>query len=542
MRAIAVIQADLETTPLGTVSRQADELHGRPVLRRTVERVLQAERPQAVYVVCPRNQLDRCRSLIGDTNVTLVPSDLGPPVHRRLIAVARKWSLDGWRGGMGGAYCMDEYVHCAEVASVAKQASAEAVWTCPGAAPLVDPKFIDAMIEHHEAHAEQMLITFMPAPPGLAGAVLRTSLLEDLGAEKAPPGFVLAYKPDAPQMDLVFKECCFPSPEPMRHAAGRLIADTRRAFETLDELTADHPEADGETAGRWLIERAAAHVPPLPSEVEIELTTDDQLPDTTLRPRGQPVPRRGPIDPDIVASVAAELVEYDDSLIVLGGFGEPLLHPQFDDILGLLSDAGVYGVAVRTNGLALNDAAIASLVRHRVDVVAVMLDAWSEELYRRLHDGHELTTVTAAMDKLGQTRGKANQVEPVVLPHLTKTTDNIDELDDFFDGWVRRIGWAVIEGYSHHAGQLPDRAVIDMSPPLRAPCRRIRTRCTILADGRLTLCDQDFTGLSTVGSLHETSLSDLWHGDLLQAARTHHEAGRYDDLPLCAACNEWHRP
>ena len=130
----------------------------------------------------------------------------------------------------------------------------------------------------------------------------------------------------------------------------------------------------------------------------------------------------------------------------------------------------------------------------------------------------------------------------MVLPHFTKTTDNIDELDDFFDGWVRRVGWAVIEGYSHHAGQLPDRAVIDMSPPLRAPCRRIRTRCTILADGRLTLCDQDFTGLSTVGSLHETSLSDLWHGDLLQAARTHHEAGRYDDLPLCAACNEWHRP
>jgi spiro-SPASM protein len=542
MEVVGVIVADLNTSPLGTRSRQGDDLRGRTVLTRTVQRVRQAERLEHVFVVCPRDQADGCGPLLGDSSVSLVPSDAGPPRFRPLIRVARKWSLDGWRGGMGGAYCLDEYAHCAEWASVAKQVGADAVWTCPGAAPLVDPALIDAMIAHHEAHADQMLLTFAPAPPGLVGSVFRTNLLEDVSQQQAPPGFILAYKPDAPQMDLAFKECCLPTPEAVRHASGRLIADTRRAFETLDDLLAAHPEPDAETVGRWLIERAEKHVPPLPREVEIELTTDDQLPDTVLRPRGQCVPNRGPIDPSAVAAIAKELAAYDDSLVVLGGFGEPLLHPQFDEIVAALRSAGMYGVAVRTNGLALNDEAIASLVKHRVDVVALLLDAWTDDLYRKLHDGHELSAVTAAIDKLEKARSQAKQVEPAVLPHLTKTTNNVDEMDDFFDGWIRRVGWAVIEGYSHHAGQLPDRAVVDMSPPTRTPCRRIRTRCTILADGRLTLCDQDFTGATTFGSIHETSLTDLWHGEWLTAARAHHDNAQYQDLPLCPTCSEWHRP
>ncbi|MHC4090136.1 MAG: SPASM domain-containing protein, partial [Planctomycetota bacterium] len=66
--------------------------------------------------------------------------------------------------------------------------------------------------------------------------------------------------------------------------------------------------------------------------------------------------------------------------------------------------------------------------------------------------------------------------------------------------------------------------------------------CTILADGRMTLCDQDFTARTAVGSLHDASLADLWRSSAMQAARDHHAAGRCDALPLCPSCNEWHRP
>jgi hypothetical protein len=479
---------------------------------------------------------------VDGLKATLQPVDAGDPPYRRLIRTARKWSLNGWRGGMGGSSVLDEYGHSGVVAAIAKQASAEVVWVGSGAAAVVDPGLIDAMVEHYTTRAREMRMTFAPVVPGLVGTVFQASLLEELSKQSIPPGWLLAYKPDAPQVDLAFKDCCYPSPRTMRHAAGRLIADTRRSTERVVDLLAEYPDPDGEAAGQWLIDRAKSHVPSLPCEVEIELTTEDQLPDTPLRPRGDRVPKRDPIDPKIVARLARELAAYDDSLIVLGGFGEPLLHPQFDEICRILLEAGVFGVAVRTNGLGLDEPTIETLIRCRVDVVNVLIDAWNDETYRQLNPGKELSAVTAAIDRLTEARAAARQVEPLIVPQITKSKETVGDLDEFFDGWVRKLGWANVEGFSHYAGQLEDHGLMDMSPPTRRPCRRVRSRCMILADGRMTLCDQDFAGQTAVGSLVESSLSDLWHSQTMDDAREHHDRGRYDALPLCGACCEWHRP
>lgn len=542
MRTIGVVDADLEATPLGTTSRQAEDLAGVPVLRRTVERVCRAGRLDEVHVTCPADQADRCRALLSELDARVRPVEADPPAYRGLIRTARKWSLDGWRGGLGGANVLDEYGHGAVVASLAEGASAEAVWVCSGAAAVVDPEFIDGMVGHFADTARQMRFTFAPVAPGLVGTVFESGLVSELSEQHVPAGWLLAYKPDAPQMDLAFKDCCYPSPEPMRHAAGRLIVDTRRAAEAVAELLERHPEPDGETAGRWLLERARRYVPPLPREVEIELTTADQLPETPLRPRGSRVPQRGPIDLDIVAKVSGELGAYDDSLVVLGGFGEPLLHPDFEEVCRILAEAGIYGVAVRTNGLALSDEINQTLMRHRVDVVTVLLDAWSNELYGQLYPGANFQALAQGIDRLSEARVAANQVEPLIAPQITKSRQTVGELDAFFDGWIRKVGCAVIEGFSHYAGQIEDWGVMDMSPPTRRPCRRLRSRCLVLADGRVPLCDQDFQGLTAVGDLASSTLEELWQSQDMRTARQRHDEGDHAALALCEACREWHRP
>lgn len=65
MNIIAVCQADLETTPLGTRSRLADELDGAAILRRTVERLLAVQRVERVFVLAPSGQLEACRKLLA---------------------------------------------------------------------------------------------------------------------------------------------------------------------------------------------------------------------------------------------------------------------------------------------------------------------------------------------------------------------------------------------------------------------------------------------------------------------------------------------
>lgn len=552
MKTVATIQANLDETPIGTRSRLADDLGGMTILRRTVERVGRAESVDAVYVLCPSAQIERCESLLVGTGSTVRAHAAQTAPWRTLVQTARKWSLNGWRGGVGGTTTFDEYTDCQRLSAFLATVEADVVLSVPAAAPLFDPELADRMVDHRRQTAEGVRLVFTQAPPGLAGLLLDVGLIHELAQKSHPISWTFRYHPDNPQKDLIFQPCCYEAPRALRHASGRLIADTDRAVHTIAAVLDRYESPDSTTVGQWLMEREATWVEPLPREVEIELTTDDPYPAALLRPRGPRAGDRGSIDPAYVEQVAVEISRYDDALMVLGGFGDPLRHPQFLSVLEkICADRGVgrglYGVAVRTAAVDLHDEYIDALITHGVDVVEVTLDAWTPELYARLQSpdhptAANLEAVLARLDRLERVRGDRASVRPLVVPHFTKSRDNVSELDDFHDGWLRRLGAVTIGGHSHFAGQFEDRSVITMAPSTRIGCRRIGSRCVVLADGRVALCDQDLRGVQTVGNLEEHTLPDTWQSEAFQRIRRAHQCGRFHPTPLCRACGDWHRP
>lgn len=570
MKIIAACQADLKTTPLGTRSRLADELDGHSVLTRTLSQVAAVRGIERVYVVVPSDQVDACKRLVHDSSIEFWGHQVAPAPWARLVQAARKWSLDGWRGGMGGTTSFDEYVDCRLLNGLLEQVGADAVLAFPPAAPMFDPSLAEGMIDLLQKADDEIRLTFAQTPPGVTGLVVQADLIKELVEKNAPIGWAFGYLPDSPQKDLIFQSCCYSVPAELRYAPGRLVADTDRSFTTIKEMKHSCEAADAATVGRWLLRRDREYVGRLPREVEIELTTDDPYPDALLRPRGRRVERRGPIDPALVQRVASEIAVFDDALMVLGGFGDPLCHPEFIGILealgmGAKKDSSTssdgdrgdsprggdvllpYGLAVCTTAAGLSDEHIEALIRCGVDVLHVWLDAWSPDLYGRLQSPDDpasasLENVRRRLERVTEICRQHESPTPILLPAMVKARDNVHELDEFHDGWIRRVGAVHIAGSSHFAQQVENRAVISMAPPQRVPCRRIGWRCLVLADGRVAACDQDIKGRHVVGSLHEQSLEAIWNGSEFQSLRESHRAGRFDHNPLCAACDEWHRP
>jgi hypothetical protein len=645
VRFIAATIADLETTPLGTRSRLADTLdtaHAEPplrgrgadnILRRTVARAAAIDGIASVLVACPRAQARPCAALLADAPARVVAMDLPPPPWTELVRIARKWALDSWRGGIAGSTCFDEYADMGALCALLDVETADGVLVFPPAAPLLDVRLGARMLAHRSAAAHEMRVVFTQAPPGVAGLLLDASLIRELAEKRIPPGWAFSYKPDAARKDLIFEDCCVDVPAALRHATGRLIADTDRSIERVRAVLARDADPDAETLGRALQAWESSFLPDVPRELEIELTTDDPYPETLLRPRGERVPRRGPIEPSLVGQAVRELCRYDDALVVLGGFGDPLLHPRFADVLAAIrsaapADQPLLGLAVRTPCVELNDDVIDALVTHRVDIVEVLLDAWTPGRYAALQTpaagadasryGHattggeagrytlpaDLGRVLANIERITARTRSAKTAAPVILPSMTKARDNVEELDEFFDGWVRRVGAVCVTAYSHHAGQIEDRSVIDMTPSTRCPCRRLQSRAMLLADGTLVACDQDFRARQAMGyvggassqpapqaaarvsnpclhrletgatqSPRDALLSAVWRGVSFTSLRAAHEAGdrkanrtttgapaagdiaasapgdiggarygRFAAFPLCATCAEWHRP
>ncbi len=545
MKCIATIAVDMERAPLGTHSRLGDDLAGKPVLRHTIERVLRADRVTSIHVLTPASQVSDVLTLVGDLGVAIERFDEAPPAYAQLVRAGRVWGLDGWRGGIGELCAFDEDIHVPLLDALAQRTSADAVVSIPAAAALLDPAMINGMVRHYETYAETARITITQAPPGLGAVVLSSAVLKDLAPAGQPPGFLLTYRPDQPAADVTGKEACYRPAAQVIESRGRLLCDTHRSFERVRGLLAAGGEDwDAERIAGQLAEQQFRHVDSMPEEIEVELTTVDPLmPHSILRPRGDEVGSRGPMRLDVIEAIASTIAPYDDIRIVLGGFGEPTSHPDFARICHIFRASGAAAIAVRTHAgidhTGVDGSAVeAALFDTPVDVIEVTLDATTARTYQEVHGVDAFDRILARVESWLSLRATRKQVLPLIVPSFVKANENLYEMEEFFDTWQRRLGMALITGYSHCSGQRPPRAVTSTAPPKRGLCRRAFSRMLVLADGRVTTCSQDFAARQTVGRIPESSVSELWQSRGLAAIRTDAVA----DQPLCPACDQWHRP
>jgi hypothetical protein len=124
----------------------------------------------------------------------------------------------------------------------------------------------------------------------------------------------------------------------------------------------------------------------------------------------------------------------------------------------------------------------------------------------------------------------------MVVPTFTKCRQNLDEMELWYDHWLRVLGQAVITGPTTYANQIPDQSCADMSPPSRRPCARINSRMTILSDGTIPSCEQDPLAAHPLGHSLTNQILPIWQQQFPQL-RTDHTT-----RPLCQSCTEWHRP
>lgn len=544
MKIIAVLDADLERTWLGTRSRLADVVAGEPVLRQTVARVAQCKRIDAIHVLAPQVQHGVMRDMLAGLPVQFESAPQAADPRAAAVRAGRKWGLAAWRGGPGDACWFDEGINIAALQRIGEAAGADGVAIVPAAACAVDPALIDAIAEHYVAFGEDQPFVFSQAPPGLGTIVVRPAFLARLIQAQHPPGRLFTYRPHNPVTDIINKDACYRCDHNVVCTPVRFIADTHRTTERLKALLNDGAPGAADSvalcaaANAWLATNADA----IPEEIEIELTTRDELASSPVRPRGEALKRSGDMDLSRLEQLLAGLEPYDDVNIVLGGFGDPLLHPEFDRALSIVRNSAALGVAVRTSALTMDEAVSRRLIEQDVDVVAPLIDAADAGAYARLHGCDGFERAVKNVEQLLHLRRQAGRTAPLVAPELVKTRDNLDQMEGFFDGWLQLADWVTIAGFNHGAGQRPDRSVRSMAPPTRRPCSRLWRRCVVLADGRYVACDQDWRGAAPLGRVGETAPADVWNGDAWQAMRAAHTRQDFATCPLCSTCDDWHRP
>lgn len=525
----------------GAAARPAD----RTILEHTLRRALRIEGASRVVLVTSARDAEVAQAALRaaglQSGVELAAVDDGRRPRRALLRSARKWNLSSWRGGLLGATWFDEFADPTAVARVIDHLACDGVLVLDGHMAALDPELASRMIEYQIENEAEAPFVFTQAPPGLAGVLLRPGVLRDLLRSEIPLGLLLTYRPEMSGGDLITRPACLQVEPRVAECSARLTADTRRAGELLATAFSELGEdADAAALCAWS-ERAGHDRPgPMPIEIEIELTTEDPLPETTLLPRGARVPRRVLSDLSLIDRIAGELAEYDDRLIVLAGCGDPLLHPDFPDVCRRIRAAGVCGLAVETALLDVPPGNLEALFDAKVDVVQVRLDATTRETYARVQGADRFDEVIRNLEWLEQQRRTRCSPQPLLVPTLTRHAATLSEMEEFFDRWIHLAGSAVLRGYDTFGGMLPPDSLLPVAPPVRERCRRLSSRLVIYADAQVPLCSRYTSGEVLIGTAAE-GVRAVWAGARLAAARAA-QPSNLTEFPLCQGCSEWFRP
>ena len=563
-RTIALIPIDLTRSRLGTPSALLHRLGGLTVLERTLSRLTRVPQVEMIVLVHPAGQQPlnvlTASRIAKPVRSFAIPASVPVDGFQPMRIAGRKWALHSWRGGLGSACVYDELLPAGPLVAAMQDCGATSALLAGGDWPLVDPAICEQVLERHLAQPQAMKMVFTQAPPGLAGVAVAREMLEHVAEKQTGFGPVLAYVPTKPQADPIGLDVCVPIPAPVRSCALRFIYDTQRSRALIDAIAGAASLEDADASQTVAVASQELNADngehgrggELPAQITLELTPQRML-------RGQITPQhyvdfeRPPMELDAARRLIAQIAACDDAVLTLGGLGDALLHPNWRDVVTAAHEVGVAGIAIETD-LLVDEAALSDLLSLPVDVVSVRVNADTAAVYEKVMGEGRFAEVVRNVQWLLVERGKrcaqAAQVAdgragfPWIVPRLVKTSDTLGDMETFFDRWTHFAGHAVIDpsqtGRQGATQVMPQLSPVRMAPPKRFACRQLDRRLTILSDGRAALCDQDWLGSHVLGDTAITPLSDIWQQ--ARSIRALHQAGRWNELPQCAGCHEWHRP
>lgn len=576
--AMAVIPVDLNQSSFGLPWDLSRVMHGRNILAHTLLRVARIEKLAGIILLHPAEQ---------DISPLLEGLKLSLPVHcfsvaadradgglsdamRPMRLAARKASPASWRGGLGGMTVYDEILAAGPMAEALAKHNADAGVLIGAGWMLVDPAITSDVLKIHLEYPEAMQLTFCQAAPGLAGLAMSRGLLEQFASNGACVGQVLAYNPQRPQADPIGRDVCAQILPQVRDCPYRVIHEFPRDAARIEQLASTWDATRFAAAGAVEVALALGELGEscesgtsgedqkfLPREVTLELTPK-RATHGPLLPQFHVKLERPNMSLDTAKKVFAQLGKDRDTFVVLGGLGDALLHPQWDEFVLAAHDAGVLGVCVETD-LLVDESVLGRLLELPIDVISVRINADKSATYRKVMTSDADDSQGGAdpfkkcignMQWLLNTRNARWQGEkpaadakaglPWIVPSLVKTADTFGDMETFFDRWMVYTNAAVIAPAQTGCGLMPAQSPVHMTPPRRRTCRQLARRLTILSDGSVAQCDQDWLSRASVGNVNECSLLEMTAA--LKKSRVLHDQKRWDELALCSGCDEWHRP
>ncbi|MDR3070667.1 MAG: SPASM domain-containing protein [Propionibacteriaceae bacterium] len=240
----------------------------------------------------------------------------------------------------------------------------------------------------------------------------------------------------------------------------------------------------------------------------------------------------------VYTAVVDEVARHPHAWLRLHARGEPLMHPQFVDMVAYAKQSGVGVVQAFTNAVALNEGKAVAIMEAGLDTLECSIHGHDQTYEPLMRNGkyeqvkRNVIRFRKLRDQLGaRTRLVVSAVDqPLLAPERAAHEEFWSQYADSviyrpYHSWGNRIAGA--------CGSMPEA---------RHPCRQLWTRCTIGPSGNIIACFNSWTEKEeeVLGNVldPDVTIGAIWKSARYGGIRSDHANGEYS-LPCCATCTDW---
>ena len=271
----------------------------------------------------------------------------------------------------------------------------------------------------------------------------------------------------------------------------------------------------------------------IPPEVNIETISICNARCTMCPIDGLTRPKKA-MDPDLFNKIVNECIAAGVKCIKLHNYGEPLLTPNFDQMLQYIRKRSQkINIQFATNGSLLNDRWARLLIQAKVNRIMVTIDGARKETYEKIRRGLSYEQVTANVSNLLALKKQMRSKYPEVIIEIIEMEETKNEIDAFIKQWRGIADKVAVNSYSTRAGAFSGNEFTAKS----RPCFRLWKQMVITSTGQVAACCTDWDCKMVIGDLRTQNLLEVWQGTAINKLRRLHLDGRMADILLCSKCN-----
>jgi len=278
-----------------------------------------------------------------------------------------------------------------------------------------------------------------------------------------------------------------------------------------------------------------------PSYIEVELISECDL-NCTFCPRQYIENQNNQLNEKEIEKIITFCDQgLGDTHIALGGMGEPLQHPHFEELAKkLINSNSTKSLIVETNGINLDKIIklLEAIEQDEKEKLKIILNLNSLKNYTTIHGQDKLTLILECINKLVKFLDNNNlsHLKKSVYLQMLKIEENEDETDNLF-ALSDELGIGFILQKYNTYNIMPQKRVSDMTPLERSSCWHLRRDMTIKANGDVSYCKQDVSNKNIRGNIKTKNLNKIWSQQQSSWVKNYQQ--KLETNPNCQSCDEY---